>query len=523
MAAGWSALVVPATGWAAGFVPPPLQSRAASFPNESLSTLVLARPGTSTAQLRARVRPFGQINRSFAVISAVSVDLTGSALLSLAQDSSVLSITPDSRVAKTGLGSGTIWPQATGVSSLWTVDPLGALLGSPQTPTIAVVDSGVDSRRIADFGARVVASVDFTEENENPDDNGHGTLVAGIAAGSSVAHTGAAPTAKIVSLRVVNADGTAATSDVIAAADWIFQHRFQYGIRVANFSLREAFPNYAMYDPLDAAVRQLWLTGTVVVAAAGNDGAQRMVYAPASDPFVITVGASDIADTVPRADDGAAPWTSYGATPEGFAKPELGAPGRWMIGPVPSTSILATTFPDRFVAPGYMWMSGTSFSAPVVSGIAAQILARHPSWTPDQVKGALMVTATAAPYAPELSLGVGEVDAAAAAAVVAPPNPNEGLDQFVKTDSNGSAYLDAVGWNAAVAANPSWQAASWTNASWTNASWTNASWTNASWTNSAYTDASWTNASWTNASWTNASWTNASWTNASWTNDSPEP
>src|SRR5206468_6682760 len=67
-----------------------------------------------------------------------------------------------------------------------------------------------------------------------------------------------------------------------------------------------------------------------------------------------------------------APWTSYGYTAEGFAKPELGAPGRWMIAPVPTTSTLATTFADRIVAPGYMWMSGTSFSAPVVSGIAAQ-------------------------------------------------------------------------------------------------------------------------------------------------------
>src|SRR5207302_2590088 len=263
-------------------------------------------------QLKAKVKLFGKVKRSFTVISAVSVDLTGSALLSLAQDSSVLSITPDSRVAKTGLGSGTIWPQATGVSSLWTLDPVSLLLGGgPQAPTIAVVDSGVDPERIADFGTRVVASVDFTAQNENPDDNGHGTLVAGLAAGSSAAHPGAAPNAKIVSLRVVNADGTASTSDVIAAADWIYLHRSQYGVRVANFSLREAFPDYAIYDPLDAAVRQLWLTGTVVVTAAGNDGAQPMVYAPGNDPFVITVGASDIADTVSRADDSAAPWTSF--------------------------------------------------------------------------------------------------------------------------------------------------------------------------------------------------------------------
>ena len=140
-------------------------------------------------------------------------------------------------------------------------------------------------------------------------------------------------------------------------------------------------------------MRRLWLTGTVVVASAGNDGTGRMLYAPANDPFVITVGASDIDDTVTRRDDTNAPWTSYGYTAEGFAKPEVAAPGRWMISAVPGSSTLARTFLDRLVAPGYMWMSGTSFSAPVVSGIAAQILARHPGFTPDQVKGALMLTA----------------------------------------------------------------------------------------------------------------------------------
>src|SRR5207244_6435885 len=106
------------------------------------------------------------------------------------------------------------------------------------------------------------------------------------------------------------------------------------------------------------------------------------------------------------------------------------------------------------------------------------------------------------PLPPRDTLVVGDVDATASVAVGAPPNPNEGLDQFVRTEAGGLPYFDASAWNAYVGAN-----ASWTNASWTNASWTNASWTNASWTN-----ASWTNASWTNAAFADASWTNASWT-----------
>jgi serine protease AprX len=240
-----------------------------------------------------------------------------------------------------------------------------------------------------------------------------------------------------------------------------------------------------------------------------------MLYAPADDPFVITVGAADIADTVSRADDSNAPWTSYGYTAEGFAKPELGAPGRWMIGLVPANSTFASTFPDRIVSPGYMWMSGTSFAAPVVSGTAALMLARHPDWTPDQVKGALMLTAQTAPLATPFSLGLGVVDAAAAAGVTNPPNPNVGLERFVKSDASGAGYFDADAWNAFVATDAVWTNAAWTDATWTDAAWTDAAWTNAAWTNAAWTDAAWTDASWTDASWTDAAWTDATWTDAS--------
>jgi serine protease AprX len=497
---------VPAVA-SAGFVPPPLQNQAAANPDATLNVIVLGQSGTPASVLREHVRNVGGKRLvSFSVIRGTVADLTGSQLLSLASDPAVRSITPNGRVKGQSIASGQIWPQATGVNTLW-----GS--AAPSAPAIAIVDSGVDTSRIGDFGNRVLGMVDFTLSN-GKDANGHGTMVAGIAAGASSLYPGASPTSGIYSLRVVRADGSAYTGDVIAATDWIYTHAFSNNIRVANFSLRNSFPNYAGYDPLDAAVRRLWLSGTVVVASAGNNGPGRMLYAPANDPFVITVGASDIADTVSREDDSNAQWSSYGATAEGFAKPELGAPGRWMIAPVPSTSTLATTFADRIVTPGYMWMSGTSFSAPVVSGIAAQILARHPGFTPDQVKGALMLTAKTAPLATPLSLGIGEVDAAAAAAVSNPPNPNLGLRQFVKTDADGNPTFDWDTWNAQIATNASWTNASWTDASWTDASWTDASWTDASWTNASWTDASWTNASWTDASWTNASWTDASWTNS---------
>jgi serine protease AprX len=242
-----------------------------------------------------------------------------------------------------------------------------------------------------------------------------------------------------------------------------------------------------------------------------------MLYAPASDPFVITVGALDTAGTLSTADDFDAPWSSRGYTAEGFAKPELAAPGRHIVAAVPPDSHLARTFADRVVAPGYMWMSGTSFSAPIVSGAAAQILARHPDWSPDEVKGALMISARALPHAAPLSAGVGEIDVAAAAGLASAPNPNENLYDFVRRDSTGREYLDATAWNEHVLADATWTSATWTSATWTSATWTSATWTSAAWAAAAHADATWTSATWTSATWTSATWTSATWTSATWT------
>ena len=191
----------------------------------------------------------------------------------------------------------------------------------------------------------------------------------------------------------------------------------------------------------------------MVVAAAGNHGTGNgavPIYAPGNDPFVITVGAFDQNGDSATWNDTVAPWSAYGTTADGFHKPELSAPGRYLIMPVPEHSELATQMPERVVAPGYMWMSGTSFAAPVVSGAAAQILALHPDWTPDQVKGALMLGARPL-NDPSLTGGVGEVDAAAAAAVEDPPNPNAGLTAFVTANpANGQLVFDSASWTEAV-------------------------------------------------------------------------
>jgi subtilisin family serine protease len=145
-----------------------------------------------------------------------------------------------------------------------------------------------------------------------------------------------------------------------------------------------------------------------------------------------------------------------------------------------------------------MQLSGTSFAAPLVSGIAAELLAAHPSWTPDQVKGALMLGAAVPGAAAPNSLGVGEVDAAASSALTDPPNPNAALDAFLVNDPNGgpTQVFDAASWGTTVQADASWGTASWGTASWGTASWGTASWGTAYWSSASWGTASWGTASW---------------------------
>jgi subtilisin family serine protease len=139
-----------------------------------------------------------------------------------------------------------------------------------------------------------------------------------------------------------------------------------------------------------------------------------------------------------------------------------------------------------------MELSGTSFATPVVAGSAAQLLADHPTWTPDQLKGALMVTAKPVPNAAPNSVGVGEVNVGKADTLTSPPNPNAALEKFLTTDPlTANTAFNAASWNTTVQANASWSAASWGDASWAAASWSAASWGDASWSAASWGDASW--------------------------------
>jgi len=501
-------------------MPASLRSQAVASPSAKFSVIVAGARGASTSAVSSAVTSAIKSNpgsargikRKYGVLNGVACELTGAQVNALDKNPSIGTIVRDAKVGAKGLLSNPqLWPDVAAVRSFWTDT-------QPKPPTIAIVDSGVDASR-ADLAGRVPAQVTLTSSTPNSagDGRGHGTFVASLAAGAGSDYAGVAPTASLVSLDVLDDTGMGMTSDVIAAADWIFQNKGKYNIRVANFSLGSSTPSSFMYDPLDKAVEKLWLSGVVVVVAAGNDAvngaASGVPYAPANDPFVITVGANDVVGTVRTLDDLAAPWSSYGYTLDGFAKPEVGAPGRYIRGAVPELSTMYGEHPDRVVAPGYMWMSGTSFAAPIVAGSAAQLLAAHPGWTPDMVKGALMLRAEPGANPTSLALGVGEIRAGPSNSGADAPNPNAALNTFLTADPNGGTVpvFDDAAWNRTAQADAAWNRTSWSSAAWDSAAWNRVAWASAAWNRTYFASATWSSGQTADGVLPDAAWHRGTW------------
>ena len=509
------------------YVAPSLQRDDEQTPNAIVPVIVQSDAGAADA--RSVLETYGTADSQLGIADASVGTIQASALDDLATQPGLV-VTPDNPVAldapggqagaKGAPGSDPIWQRAVGVDQLWPEGLAPAKHRPPKdtvprvsgaAPTIAFVDSGIQTGR-ADFGSRILAAVNLSDlPNNSPGDGfGHGTLVAGLAAGANAPYTGAAPTAGIVSLDVMDDNGMARTSDVIRAAQWILANHDQYNIRVANFSLHSTTPTSFRWDPLDRAIEKLWFSGVVVVASAGNDtkGGQpiRMGFAPANDPFAIAVGALDLHNSTNPELTTVTPWSDWGYTFDGFAKPEVSAPGRAITGPVPAGSTLANTkqFKSQVLnTPGgtYMTLSGTSLSAPIVAGIAADLLALNPSLTPDRVKGALMLGAQALPRARSFSAGVGEVSAPGSASIRFAPNPNLALDQFLVPDPSGDGLVfDDQAWKQAVADQPAWDSVSWRDG-WLGATWSVVSWSSVSWSSVSWSDVSWSDVSWSDVSW----------------------
>jgi serine protease AprX len=454
----------------------------------------------------------GRLKDQLKLVGAVSVEMPAG-WVHMLERTPGLTVTLDGEVKATALALSAkqLWAHQNGASAAW-----GTLANpAPKPPTIAIVDSGIE-RGVVGFGllgSRVVHREVFTtlpQDGTKQDGRGHGTFVAGIAAGDAPSYAGVAPRADLVDLDVMDDRGMARTSDVIKACEWILANKSSKNIRVANFSLHSSSVLSIRHHPLNKAVEQLWFNGIVVVAAAGNygtaGGPSGVVHAPGNDPFVITVGAYDLEGSA-RIDRHDVPtWSAYGYTNEGFAKPDVVAAGRYMVAPAPLGATIGLDKPERILPGGYLKLSGTSFAAPIVSGMAAQILARRPTWTPDQVKGALMMSGRRMPDASILEQGRGEVNLVRALSYTNAANPNAGLNRFVisvTTSGSGvsgsgttSKVFDSAAFYGAVTGDTGWDDAAWSDAAWQDAAWQDAAWADAAWADAAWQDAAWQDAAW---------------------------
>ncbi len=461
----------------------------------------------------------------------------------------------------------------TGATTWWDAGYTGAGVD------VAVIDTGVSPVPGLDGAGKVVYGPDLSLESQAPnltnlDTNGHGTFMAGLIAGHDAALTvpysgapasayrGMAPDARIVSLKVGVADGGVDVSQVIAAIDWVVQHKNDNGlnIRVINLSYGTNSTQPRTVDPLAYAVEQAWQQGVVVVAAAGNTGYQRGNGAPgladpAYDRYVIGVGGYDTQGTASPADDHMGQYSASGCG-WGCRTPDFAAVGSHLQGLRVPNGYIDMNHPEGRINDRYFRGSGTSEAAAITSGSIALMLQKYPTMVPDQVKAFIRKWGVQPTWAPEWkgqSAGAGEVDLATMAANKAPrsyeqtwaPATGTGtlegsrgtehltddgvvlqgeIDIFGHAfDSTAMAAAEATAsswsggtWNGNVWSGNSWSGNSWSGANWSGNSWSGNSWSGNSWSGNSWSGNSWSGNSWSGNSWSGNSWSGNSWSGASW-------
>ncbi|MCB9134688.1 MAG: S8 family serine peptidase [Anaerolineales bacterium] len=335
----------------------------------------------------------GQVTSRLAIINGVAADLSTGAVARLQTMSDVL-LTLNVKVEAAGENRipATDYPDVVGADIVWA----GGVTG--EGITVAVVDTGLANHPGID--EKIIAWVDFVEGRHNPkDSSGHGTHVAGIIANAEMSSdgewNGVAPGVNLAGVRVLDGEGQGTYVDVIEGLQWVLENKETYNIRVVNLSLVATPMSPYWADPLDQAVTQLWATGIVVVAAAGNGGSGPMsIGVPGNNPYVITVGAfTDNYTPNDWSDDYITPFSAAGPTLDGFVKPDLVAPGAHIVSTMKENTYLAQTYPENVLPKKYFSMAGTSQATAVASGVVALMLSENPNLTPDQVKFRLMGSA----------------------------------------------------------------------------------------------------------------------------------
>ncbi|MEV4262498.1 S8 family serine peptidase [Kribbella sp. NPDC049584] len=249
---------------------------------------------------------------------------------------------------------------------------------------VAVLDTGVDAGHPDLVGRLVTGYNAVSTTRPNPvDDNGHGTMVAGIIAASANNGAGIAGvgwSSKVMPIKVAGADGVANDLDLVEGINWAVAH----GATVLNVSIANPGDSPVLHD----AIKRATAKGVIVVAAAGNDGSAVPQY-PAAYPEVIAVAATNAGGVLTD-------FSSY---------------GDWVDLAAPGWDVITTGV--RSMAPSPYWLcSGTSCAAPIVAGVAALVKNKWPALTPAQLEARLKSLARdAGPRGTDPYFGAGILDA----------------------------------------------------------------------------------------------------------------
>ena len=489
--------IVAALGFAAG---------GPSVASASPRNAVIVEAATSKLASAAVAEVGGRVDASLDLVSGVAAHVDDAGLRRLLSDSAV-HVTPDITLEST---SQDFKSAATGTDSqMSAMNPgPGWSLASGDGVGVALVDTGVNATPDL-HGDRLVHGPDLSGERDGVDRYGHGTFMAGLIAGdgtassqSGVRHTGAAPGATVVAVKVAGADGSTTLSKLIMGIGWVVSHEDDYNIGVLNLSFGADVNLPYVTNPLSGAVEAAWASGITVVTSAGNGGAGS-VTSPGDDPWVVTVGATDTTGGLTPLAQPLAPFSGSEQFAR-YAKPDVVAPGTSVVSLRAPGSTVDVANPNARVGDTYFRGSGTSMSTALVSGIAADLLDDHPAATPDDIKGALLDggVAVAGSTAPAVNLQ---------GADTATPRA-EWWQRFpVAFNGLGRGFNTGMPWTAS-----RWTASRWTASRWTASRWTASRWTASRWTASRWTDSGWNDAAWAASRWTASRWTDASWNASAW-------
>jgi serine protease AprX len=459
---------------------------------------------------------------TFDSVNIVTARLNDAALASIGTDGSVIRATTDAVVVATGGGRNRDLDQVGDDTDSTSAG--NAAIGAPSAwsrstgagVVVALMDSGIGQHPDLPAG-KVVARVNFVDDGANSlDPAGHGTHLAGIIAANGTTFRGVAPDARLVDLRVLDKNGDGKLRDVIAAFDWLLKHRKALGIGVLNLSI--GTPQHSSYhtDLLAALAEATWFSGVAVVAAAGNDGPLGgRLATPGSDPFVITAGSFDDQGSLAEQDDRESPFSSRGPSLDGFAKPDVLAPGRRVVSlradPVSHNASedkdtsgkgngkdekekkdngrgKNATASQSFDPTFYVRMSGTSVSSAMTAGVAALVLSHHRDYSPTKVKSAIVGSGRNVAGSPRQAVDAMKALSASARGVNKGLLPSRLLmETLVKSGvaGNGTTWegvtWEGVTWEAVTWETVTWEGVSWESVSWESVSWEGVMWETVSW------------------------------------------